>query len=978
MNSPWMLVAAAALYLIALGVVSELVERRPTWATFARRPVVVGLALGVYATTWSVYGSVGFAAAHGYGFLAIHLGVVLSCLAIPVLWQPLAALVRRHRLASVADLLAFRYQSQRVGVVVTTFLVLALLPYISLQLRAIVETGAALDRPNDPPSSEQGLVYAVMLSTFAVVLGARWADARQRGAGLLATLAVESCVKLIVLVVAGGVALIDVFGDFSGLDRWLEAHPESLTQMVQPVREDSWIALTFGAFVAAFLLPRQFHVAFVVAGEGEEQPALRQTTWVLPLFLLGLNLPLPILFWAGQATPGLVARPDLWVVEIAARHGLGLVIFLGGVSAASAMVLVASIALSGMVVNHVVLPLVGERWLLQSLGTVRRLVIVALVLAGFALHLVLPAARLLVDLGLVSFAAVAQLFPGVLGALFWGRATHHGMLVGLGLGVSVWVAITVMPLLGASVAPLTIALMGQATPSTADAFGPALWLSLFVNGCAFGLVSLSESQRPAEVEAASACRRWGEAGLGGPFVDVEVLRERLAAVLGETKADVEVAGALSHLGLDSAERGALASREIARVIEASLAERLGPLAAGVLVGRSADEPRTLAALATELDLRARERDRASWASSSGLHALELIRSYLAQVLAELPLGVCAVEPDGGIVVWNGALARLSGVTADRAVGSWLHHLPAPWGQLLAELQAGGCETQREHTLPSDSGPRTLRFRGTALAEGQAGAVLMVEDLTERRAMLAELGHRDRLSSIGRLAAGVAHEVLNPLTGILMVSRNILRELDRKSVRVDADFGDRLSMIVSEGQRIERIVRTLLLFARAETPQQGEDSHVLMGVRGLVDEALRLARLARVRGSALRFEQRIACGVQVYGERQGLVQVLVNLLTNAIDASRAGSTITIGAREENDNTIIEVIDDGVGIAPALAPRVFEPFFTTKEPGEGTGLGLATSYRIISEQGGSITWSSGGHDDRQGTRFRVTLPRLERVP
>jgi len=967
----WVPMVCAALYLLALAGVAELVERRPGLAAVARRPPVVGLALGVYATTWSFYGSVGFAATQGYGFLAIHLGVALSCLAIPVIWEPLAVLVRRQRLGSVADLLAYRYQSQLVGVLVSSFLVVALLPYLSLQLRAIVETGAAVA----PAGSARGvgLIYAALLSVFAVILGVRWADVRRRGAGLLATLAVESLVKVSVLLLIGVVALLRVFGGLGGLDAWLTEHPDALVNMFAPAREDSWVALCFAAFVAAFLLPRQFHIAFVVAGEGPGgQRALRHASWTLPLLLLLLNLPLPILVWAGQASPAMSSGPDLWVIEIATQHGLGLVVFLGGVSAASAMVLVSSIALSGMVVNHVVLPLVGERWLLQRLASVRRAVIVVLVLAAFALNLVLAHSRSLVDLGLVSFAAVAQLLPGVLGALLWPRGTRNGFLVGLGLGVMVWLLITVLPILGASVESLTVAFVGEPSPSSAAAFGPALWSSLLVNSCAYGLVSLSERQRPAEAVVAEACARRESVDVGAPAVEVSVLRERLASVLGDPEAERELTRALDRLGLDPSERRALALRDLGRVIESSLAERVGPFAAGVLVGRVTDGPTTLAALAAELE-RARTGDRgSSWSRGSGEPALELIRRYLARVLAELPLGVCAVEANGSIVVWNVALARLSGLDAEQVVGDRLDRLPAPWGPLLDDLRQKPLEIQREHTLTGPGGFRTLRLRRTALDDGEAGAVLVVEDLTERRAMLAELGHRDRLTSIGRLAAGVAHEVLNPLTGILMVARNLLRELGRRPPEPDSELPERIAMIVSEGQRIERIVRALLLFARAESRQVHELVREPVPVEGLVHEAVGLARLARARGPGLRFEQDISPGLRLLADRQGLVQVLVNLLTNAIDASDEGAMIRVSARAEVETVVLEVADEGVGIPVELAPRVFEPFFTTKEPGQGTGLGLATSYRIVGEQGGTIAWSRRGAPER-GTLFRVTLPR-----
>jgi len=965
----WLPIVGAALYLAVLAWISEAVERSASLTALARRPIVVGLALGVYATTWSFHGSVGFAAGHGYGFLAIHLGVTISCLAIPLLWQPLAVLVRRHRLASVADLLALRYQSQLAGVMVSAFLVIALLPYLSLQLRAIVDTGAMLSRGSAAEGIE--LVYAAMLCVFAAVLGVRWADVRQRGAGLLATLALESIVKMGVLLLVGAFALVRVFGGFSGLEAWLAEHPEALTQMFAPVRGQSWSALCMASFVAAFLLPRQFHVAFVLAGEGERgAAALRHTTWVLPLLLLLLNLPLPILLWAGQATPGMSTSPDMWVVELGLRHGLGLIVFAGGLSAASAMVLVSSIALSGMIVNHMVLPLAGERWLLQRLGWVRRVVIVGLVLSGFALHLLLAHSRSLVDLGLVSFAAVAQLVPGVAGALLWPRGTRRGFVAGLALGIGVWIVVAVLPLVDAAFEPLVLALVGKPSPTPAEAFAPALWLSLLINSGAYVLVSLTERQRPAEAAVAAACVRPQAVEVRGRGVQVAELRERLVAVLGAARADLELKLALEQLGLDEDERRALPLRELTRRIEVNLAEHLGPLAAADLIGSSASEPSTLAALAAELE--ARPPENPPWTRGPQIAGLEPIRRYLAQVLAELPVGVCAAEADGAIVVWNVALTRLTGLTPEQVLGDHLEHLPSPWGGLLSDMHGQESEAQREYTLRSGGAPRILRVRKTALEEGAAGAVLVVEDLTERRAMLAELSHRDRLRSIGRLAAGVAHEVLNPLTGILMVARNVSNELHRPTAGSDPDLPARLGTIVSEAQRIERIVRALLVYSRAQVQPAEVRPRQRIALSELVDDAVSLARLARARGESLRFEQKIDPRACVLGERQGLSQVLVNLLTNAIDASPEGATIVVSGRVSADRVIVEVCDDGSGIPMEFAERVFEPFFTTKDPGRGTGLGLATSFRIVTEHGGSLTWSSRHELEPRGCAFRVNLP------
>ncbi len=953
----WLPLVCAALYLLGLAGFAELVERREFLSRLARHPASYGLALGVYATTWSFYGGVGFAVRQGYVFLAVHLGVVVSCSAIPVLWRPLASLVRRQRFQSVADLLAFRFQSQAVGVLVTTFLVLASLPYLSLQLRAMVETGAQLAPDRSP--RWLGLIYAGLLSLFAAGLGARWAEASGSGggrrAGLLMTLALESVVKCVILIVVGLVALLRVFEGPAGLDAWLRAHPEVLADLFAPVHESGWLAIGFAAFMAAFLLPRQFHVAFV---ERPTDRALRHATWILPTLLLALNLPLPVLYWAGLATAPTGLRPDLWIAEFAGRHGLGVVVFLGGVSAASAMSVIACVALSGMIVNHIVQPLVGQRRILERHTSVRRTVIVALVFAGFFLHLWSPPSSL-VDLGLVSFAAVAQLAPGVLATLLWPRATRRGLVVGLCAGILVWAALAFGPMIG-----------GGAGASSADGFAGALWLSLLANIAGFALGSLSERPRAAEQAAAAACARREPAGVRAPvFVDVAELRERLAEALDAMLADAELERALVELGLEADEQRPLRLRELAETVERNLAERVGPLAARALVsGRDADVGTQLAAELRFFELRG-----ARMSGSRRERALELVRRYLSRVLADMPLAVCSVDGEGEIVVWNRALAELTRLGGASVIGGRLADLPEPWAALFCAAVATTGQQEHRITRPG-AGPRIVRLSSMRLAEAdaseQVGAVLTVEDLSERRALLAELGHRDRLSSIGRLSAGIAHEVLNPLMGIMMIARNVSRELERGSDPAELELPARLAMVVGEGERIERIVRSLLTFSRGHTHgHELELSREQVEVAGVVDDAINLARLAR-RARRLDFVAELEPGLVIFADRHRLLQVLVNLLTNAVDASPEAAQVVVvrATRPEAGGVEIEVLDEGCGIDPALVDRVFEPFFTTKEPGEGTGLGLAVSYRIVAEHGGALRWRRRAP---RGTTFTLTL-------
>jgi signal transduction histidine kinase len=241
-------------------------------------------------------------------------------------------------------------------------------------------------------------------------------------------------------------------------------------------------------------------------------------------------------------------------------------------------------------------------------------------------------------------------------------------------------------------------------------------------------------------------------------------------------------------------------------------------------------------------------------------------------------------------------------------------------------------------------------------------VLLMEDLTERKAMDARLAHQDRLASVGRVAAGVAHEIGNPLTAITSVAQNLRYEED------PAEIHARVRLILQQASRIDAIVRALLTFSHAG----GEDAGRVPGLRvplaPLLGEAAQLAHLGR-KDADVECMSHCPEGLEVVGDPQRLAQVFVNLLTNAIDASPRGGRVECFAEQQGEHIRVRVVDQGHGISPEMAQRIFEPFFTTKQPGEGTGLGLALVSNIVQEHGGTLELDSR---PALGTTFTVTLP------
>ena len=320
-------------------------------------------------------------------------------------------------------------------------------------------------------------------------------------------------------------------------------------------------------------------------------------------------------------------------------------------------------------------------------------------------------------------------------------------------------------------------------------------------------------------------------------------------------------------------------------------------------------------------------------------------------------------------MWNKAMEELTEIPAQRVVGSRLNTLGEPWRGLLERFIELPDEHLHKQRLALDGQTRWLNLHKAAidepLAPGNSGLVLLVEDLTETQMLEDKLVHSERLASIGRLAAGVAHEIGNPITGIACLAQNLREEREG-----DPELTEISEQIIEQTKRVSRIVQSLMSFAHSGSHQNSEEPVCLAQV---AQDAIALLALNR-RSVEVQFFNLCDSDHWVVGDPQRLAQVLINLLSNARDASPAGSAIRVKSERFEHTVDLIVEDEGSGIPKAIIDRLFEPFFTTKDPGKGTGLGLALVYSIVEEHYGQITIDSPADPELQrGTRIRVSLPR-----
>jgi Na+/proline symporter/signal transduction histidine kinase len=970
----WLLFGISFLYLALLFLIAFAADSGRIPEQIIRHPSIYVLSLGVYATSWTYYGSVGFAQNQGYLFLTIYLGLTLAFALTPILFQPILRLTREYQLTSLADLFAFRYRSQLAGILVTLFMLVGTLPYIALQIRAVTDSLQVASQTVAPRIL--AFIFCATLVVFAILFGARHSTSREKHRGLVVAIAFESMVKLVALLVIGVSALFGIFGGFGGLAQWLAENPEALERLYAPVREGPWATLILLAFAAAFLLPRQFHMLFT---ENLEPKALRTASWAFPLYLLLINLPIPLILWGGEAL-GLSLNPDFFALGISLQEGpswLSVLTFIGGVSSASAMMIITTLALSSMTLNHILLPTNFPdpavnlyRWLLLG----RRLMIALIIMAGYGFYILLEKHQGLVQLGLISFIAVAQFLPGVVGLLYWRRATHLGFTLGLLAGITIWSATMLLPLLESSGFVRTeFDIPGLRLASGMDQWEFTTFWSLSINTLLFVFGSLINKQSQGEREAANACCSESLVPMGGMVSASSSAQftKQLAQMLGDEAAQREVEQALKDLSLPPTETRPSQLRRLRERIERNLSGLLGPQLAHMIINRRLQlDIHTQTALADSMRFIEDQLEH-SRSRLRGLSAdLDNLRRYHRQILLDLPLGVCTIDRLRTVTIWNLAMEVMTRVSARDAIGVSLHRLPPPWGNLLTGFASATDEHIHHLEITHEAKSRWFNLHKASIPapllvnhpaeETRTSQVMLLEDLTDLETLEAELAHSERLASIGRLAAGVAHEIGNPVTGIASLAQNLRYEDDPELIK------ESIEEIINQTQRITSIVKTLMNFSRSSGI--GANTQTFL-VHEVADEAIRLVKLTH-HGRQIKCLNVCEEGVTIEGDRQAISQVLVNILTNACDASPPSAQVEIRARIIEDLIRIEISDQGEGISEKNLNYIFEPFFTTKAPGEGTGLGLAIAYKIVSDHKGTISIDS---EEGQGTCVTMDLPK-----
>ncbi len=879
-------------------------KRADAGRSLIANPYIYVLSLAVYCTSWTFYGSVGRAATSGIGFLPIYLGPTLMAALWWFLLLKMIRISKANHITSIADFVASRYgKSQFLGGLVTVIAVFGIVPYIALQLKAISSSfsiilhypGVAMPEKlgAQPFLGDNTFYIAMLLAAFTILFGTRHLDATERHEGLVAAIAFESIVKLVAFLAVGAFVTYGMYDGFTDIFERVSREPHLQSLLTLGAASGSyttWASLTVLSMLAIVFLPRQFQVAVV---ENVDERHLNKAIWLFPLYLLAINIfVLPIALGGLLRFPaGVDADTFMLTLPIAERQPwIAMLAFIGGLSAATGMVIVETIALSTMVCNDLLMPvLLRLRWLRLTerrdlswlLLAIRRGAIVGILILGYVYFYLAGEAYALVSIGLISFAAVAQFAPAMIGGMFWKGATRLGAIYGLSAGFAIWLYTLLLP---------SFAKSGW-LPSTFLTQG--LWgIEWLKPQQLFGLQGLDEI---------SHCLFWSLLANIGLYAGISLLRRADASEHGQAALFVD---AFRHTTADGPHfwRG----RASVNGLLALLGRFLGPARAR---GALTEYARRRGVPA--IDALPADPDTVHHAESllAGAIGGASARVMMASVVDEEPLGIDEVM-----------------------------HIIDEASQVLAYS-------------------RQLEQKSRQLE-------VATNDLRSANLRLQEL---DRLKD--DFISTITHELRTPLTSIRAFSE-ILRDNPRLD---DAQREKFLGVIVGESERLTRLINQVLDLAKIESGS-ADWSHTEVDLAQIIEDAV-TATSHLFKDKKIRITVDADPGAPLlYADRDRLMQVLLNLLSNAAKFCHPDyGAVAIRLRHLTHALQVDVHDNGAGISLDHQKVIFEKFrqvgdALTDKP-KGTGLGLPICREIVSHFGGRL-WVESRLGE--GTTFCFTLP------
>lgn len=1008
------LIAAVALaYMAIMFAIAFYGDRRSAPLPPRVRAWVYSLSLAVYCTSWTFFGAVGQAAEQLWSFLPIYLGPILLLVGAPWVLQKMVMISKQENITSIADFIAARYgKSQSLAVVVALICLVGVLPYIALQLKGIVLgvnllIGAGADAMGTR-AQDTALIVSLVLALFTIVFGTRNLDATEHHRGMVLAIAFESLVKLFAFLAVGAFVTYGLYDGFDDLFDQAMLAPRLEQYWKETINWPSMVVQTGVAMMAIICLPRQFHVTVV---ENIEPQDLRLAKWVFPAYLALAALFVVPIALAGQMLLPSSVLPDSFVISLPlaqAHPALALLAFIGGASAATGMVIVASVALSTMVSNDMLLP-----WLLrrnnaerpfevfrQWMLSVRRVSIVVILLLAYVSYRLLGSTASLATIGQIAFAAVTQLAPAMLGALYWKQANRRGVFAGLAAGTFLWFYTLILPIAALSLGLSLSTFPGLAwlhsnplnlpiTPLT-----QGVVLSLAGNFTLFAWVSVLSRTRVSEHWQAG--RFIGQEISARPSarsmlaVQIDDLLQLAARFVGEERARQSFIRFAYRQGKGFNPNQNADSEWIAHT-ERLLAGVLGASSTRAVV-KAAIEGREM-----QLEDVVRIADEAS-------EVLQFNRALLQGAIENITQGISVVDQSLKLVAWNRRYLELFNypdglISVGRPIADIIRYnaergLCGPGeAEVHVARRLHWMRQGRAHTSerlfpngrvielignPMPGGGFVMSFTDItpfreaeyALTEANEGLEQRVAERTHELSQLnvalteakgtAEAANQSKT----RFLTAVSHDLMQPLNaarlfsaalthqeeGLSEEAQKLVRHLDSSLRSAEDLISDLLDISRLENGKINPDAKPFALNELFDT--LGAEFKVLAREQGLE---------FRVRGSRLRIDSDIKL----------LRRILQNFLTNAFRYAKG--PVLLGVRRHKEALSLEVWDRGPGIPEDKRQVIFEEFKrldshqTRAEKGLGLGLAIADGLcRVLGHTLRVRSWPG------RGSVFSVSVP------
>ncbi len=1026
----WIILCAALAYVSFLFAVAHYGDRQSRSAPRSNgRPFIYAFSLAVYCTSWTFFGSVGLSARGGLDFIPVYLGASLM---IGAGWPFLRRIVRlskTHNITSTADFIAARYgKSQSLAATVTVIAVAGILPYIALQLKAVSESVTTVVGPVGVPTDivapgsplgDMAFLIAIAMAAFSVLFGTRHIDATEHQEGLMLAIATESVVKLFAFLTVG--AFI-TFGMFGGLGDLIEqaSRSERITSLFSGgFNGGTWLTVTFLSLVCILLLPRQFHVAVV---ENNAENEVYVAAWLFPLYLVLINIFVVPIAIAGMLTfPDGNVDADMFVLALPMSAGANMVTllaFIGGLSAATAMVIVATVALSIMVCNDLVIPLILHRRApgrpdREDMGSllliIRRSAIFAILLLGYAVYRLIGDSYALASIGLLSFSAIAQFAPAFFGGLLWRRATARGAIAGILTGFAVWAYTLLLPsLAGAGLVsqeflqqgPFGIGMLRPQMLFNLS-FEPlthgVIW-SIFLNIFAYIGFSLMRPPRPIERLQANAFI-YGEFPLAPApafrlsrtSVTIDALKRTAARYLGEERTERSFIEYAAKRGINLFPHSE-ADVHLLRFTEHLLASAIGAassrLVLSLLLRRRNVGPKTALKLLDDAS-----------------EALQYNRDLLQSALDQVKQGISVFDEDLRLICWNHQFRELLGLPPElgrvgvpldeiiRFVAMSGHNGEASIEDIVSDRIEKYAVSKEAFQERLDGGKKVIEIQTDSMPQGgivttytditgqvaAADALARANETLERRVRerTAELMNVNAELALAkskadeanldkmRFLAAASHDILQPLNAARLFASSLTER------RLQGEVGRLVSNVDASLEAVEDILNALLDISRLDTGAMKPEMTVF-SIKELLDQLkLEFSPQAKEKGLELRV---IDSSWSVRSDRRMLRRVLQNLISNAIKYTDQGRVL-LGCRLQGAKIVVQIWDTGPGIPrhqQALIFKEFQRHTTGPQMPHGVGLGLSIVERIGRVLDQPITLRS---EVGKGSMFSIALPVAE---